>query len=392
MGMAHSGQFWIALAACAALVPTAFFPAPARTAAKTEASVEIAQAVWSPTRLELALTATFDERALCGVDSGRDPGTPKRDVFVVKPDGSSLRRVAPSAPSDWREAPQWAPDGSRLALLLWTTDLRTDQNVQVVTRTGRVTYSERFAEPAGWAPDSQHLAINRFDPTDSPTDVVIRDLRSGDVWRLGSYGAGAVHWSPHGNLIAYSSNGFLYTIRTNRTGRRRVLRAADVFALQWSGDGGLLGYEGANRHGYGPLYVVAPDGTHRRRVTRGDAPWSWSPKGRVLAVNRRLVDFANGRRWTVLPRRITGVQSAVWSPNGRTLAYVTRTGMYVVGTSGGRGRMIPWPRGERTTDPSWSDDGRMLAVATKRGVYRVFADGRHAGYIPLDWCSASTGR
>ena len=155
------------------VVLASVFAASARPAARADSPVAIGAPIWSPTGAELALTATFDERALCGVESGRDAGAgPKRDVFIVNPDGSGLRRVAPSGPYDAREAPAWSPDGARLSMTLWTSAYnRADSNVQVMTRTGHVDYSEVFAEPAGWAPDSRHLAINHFDPTDSPTMI-----------------------------------------------------------------------------------------------------------------------------------------------------------------------------------------------------------------------------
>ena len=276
-------------------------------------------------------------------------------------------------------------------MILWTSQYNhVDSNVQVVTRRGHIDYTEVFAEPAGWAPDSRHLAINHFDPTDSPTDVVVRDLRTGDVWRLGTYGFGEVHWSPGGNLIAYASNGFIYTVRTNRTGRHRVIRAADVFALQWSGDGKLLAYQGSSSRGYGAVYVVAPDGGKRRRIGTGDTSWSWSPRGRVLALNRTLIDFASGRRWRVLPRRVGGVRYAVWAPNGRTLAYVTRTGLYVVDASGHHGHLVRWPKEQPTSGPSWSHDSRALAFATGTGLYSVRANGKDLGYVPLNWCDATS--
>jgi len=224
--------------------------------------------------------------------------------------------------------------------------------------------------------DSRHVAINRFDPTDSPTDTASITPRSSPGLRA---------------LIAYASNGFVYTVRTNRTGRHRVMPAADVFALQWSGDGTLLGYQGSSRLGYGPVFVVAPDGRHRRRLTRGDTSWSWSPRGRALALNRELIDFATRRRWRALPRTITRVRTIVWSPNGRTIAYVINTGIYVVDSTARRGHLIRWPIDRPTSDPAWSHDSRTLAFATPRGLFEVSADGRRRGYVPLDWCKAASG-
>jgi Tol biopolymer transport system component len=370
------------------------FSTSARPAPHANTSVEIGSPVWSPRRAEIALTASFDEQAMCGVESGRDAGAPpKRDVFIVNADGSGLRRVAPSAPYDWRWAPKWSPDANRLTVALWTSRYNhVERGAQVITRTGRIVFSEVPAEPAGWVLDSQHLAINQFDPTDSPTQIVIRDLRSGAGRVLGPYWFGDIFWSSQSHLLAYASNGFINTARVNGKGRRRVLRAADVFALQWSGDGRMLGYQGTARRAYGPVYVISPDGSNRRTMTRTpDSSWSWSPRGRVLALNRVLIDFTSGKRWSVLPSRISGVRDVTWSPDGRMLAYVVRAGIYTVDVNGRRGRMIRSPKKLPTSDLAWSHDARTLAFTTQRGVYKVGADGRHRGYIPLRWCDAASG-
>ena len=74
-------------------------------------------AVWSPRRLELA----FDGAVGAG------------GAYVVRPDGSGLRRVGRGS---W---PTWAPDGERLAAARYTEDHPGRQvydRLEVVTRTG----------------------------------------------------------------------------------------------------------------------------------------------------------------------------------------------------------------------------------------------------------------
>jgi Tol biopolymer transport system component len=78
-----------------------------------------------------------------------------------------------------------------------------------------------------------------------------------------------------------------------------------------------------------------------------------------------------------------------WSPDGKTLAFVSAGNIVLVDADGTNRRVLPAPPG-RKSSPSWSPDGRQIVFAAASGrassIYRIDADGgnvhllaRHAG-------------
>jgi dipeptidyl aminopeptidase/acylaminoacyl peptidase len=344
---------------------------------------------WSPTRDELQLNARIDERELCGTPDG----VRRFAAVIVDSDGANLRRLPHGAGG------LWSPDGNLLATDYYTLPppyTRLTRDLGIVTRAGREIHTEEYAEASSWAADSKRLAINLYDPTDSPDVAAILDLRNGDVRKIAGYPSGYAVWAPRGDLIAYGEpNGYLYVEHGDGRGRRRVMREPSAFA--WSGDGGLIAAQNELRRRWGPVFVVDPRGRNRRRMTAGDAVWSWSPRGRVLALDRDLIDLARRSRRRVLPRSLkpvvldpglvlNGAPGGIWSPDGRRIGYATRTGIYVVDADGSRGHLIKWPV-RPISEPSWSPHGTTLAFATRGGVYLVRFDGRGGHYLPaIPWC------
>ena len=115
-------------------------------------------------------------------------------------------------------------------------------------------------------------------------------------------------------------------------------------SVAWSPDGRRLAFTAPLRSGEEPpweLATVRLDGTHRRRLTRG--------------------------------RPGEDLDSADWSPDGRTIVY-SRGQMVIEGIRpDGRGRRVLFGRRLRTIarDPEWSPDGRRLALATERSKLEV---------------------
>ena len=96
-------------------------------------------------------------------------------------------------------------------------------------------------------------------------------------------------WSPNGRLIAFDAlvnrNDDVWVMRPDGSGRRRVTRnpAPDYFA-GWSPDGRQLVF--TSDRGGEDLYVIRADGTAERRLTDDPRPdWgaAWSPDGRTIA-------------------------------------------------------------------------------------------------------------
>ena len=149
----------------------------------------------------------------------------------------------------------------------------------------------------------------------------------------------------------------------------------------------------------GDLYVVRPDGSNGRRLTRtADFP-TWSPDGRKIAFE---VDHgfdtksfiytitASGRNKTKL-LAVPGIGYGVpaWSPDGQRIAfsdYSVETfrggGLYVVQTDGrGLHRIPRTVNGD--TEPSWSPDGQLLAFSSV-GANRLGSGGNGIALIGIN--------
>jgi Tol biopolymer transport system component len=136
----------------------------------------------------------------------------------------------------------------------------------------------------------------------------------------------------------------------------------------------------------GGLYVVNPDGSGKRRVveTAGHATPSWSPDGRRIAFQTR-----SGPGLTVVNadgsgrQKLTTGGSPAWSPDGRRIAFVRadnkhQVGVYVMNADGAEQRRLA----RYGTSPQWSPDGLTIAFvrrATLDGfnydIYAVDAEG-----------------
>ena len=116
------------------------------------------------------------------------------------------------------------------------------------------------------------------------------------------------------------------------------------------------------------LYVMDPDGSHLRRITRGtgsDGDWkpSFSPDGTRIAFIRDgalAVANADGSHIREVVGRDAGVASPHWSPDGGSLVYddtsADHAGTGIVRASGGAPRLI----GAFLGDVSWSPDSTRI--------------------------------
>lgn len=168
-------------------------------------------AEWSPDGRMLAFTR------MSAHGTGSDAS-----VWVARPDGSGLRRVADGSTA------RWSPDGKRLAL----SDRAGD--VVVVNADGsdqvRLTATRALEQPAAWSPDGKRILLTRWPPGTSNADVYVMDADGKHLRRLTrsrSEDIGAA-WSPDGSRILFTSR----------------------------------------RTGLSQLFLMQPDGSHQRRLLR----------------------------------------------------------------------------------------------------------------------------
>jgi Tol biopolymer transport system component len=141
------------------------------------------------------------------------------------------------------------------------------------------------------------------------------------------------------------------------------------------------------------LYVMNADGSGLRRLTRNETYTNrqvlWPPDGRTLYFGRYLVrtDGSGAGRFPSIPT------TAVWSPDGRRIAFVAKpdwcrtgprpcygshTDIYVMNSDGSGKRKLTH-NARYNAEPAWSPDGRKIAFRStqngNRDIYVMNADG-----------------
>jgi Tol biopolymer transport system component len=180
--------------------------------------------------------------------------------------------------------------------------------------------------------------------------------------------------------------------------RAIVLVAAILLAACGGGDDGveLTGGEIAftvNSAGWGEIWLMAPDGSDRRRLTEtepadndaaGASSPAWSPDGTRIAYAAQVGTLEEDQSLSEIyvmnadgsdRRRLTTNEDfdgdPVWSPDGQRLAFThatgigtdaVRSGIAVMNADGGPPRQITHARGGKFDGtPAWSPDGSRIA-------------------------------
>jgi len=259
-------------------------------------------------------------------------------------------------------SPVLSPDGRRIAFIalndLW--------QMRIGGRPRRITHDRYLEADPTWSPDGRRLAYSS-DRAGSE-DLYVLDQGTGATRRVTSdpNAEAQAAFSPDGARLAYQDqDGATYALDLATGATRQVIPAAwEPGAPTWGPNGSTLAIAAlkpfSDRFREGTSQILTVDGASGRqrwvdpfpfaslsnRVTSGPV---WSPDGRTMAlvVASRLyvvpVD-ASGTP-TAAPRRVTGelAESPSWGQGSRELLYQSGGALRIVSASGGRPRTVQVP-------------------------------------------------
>jgi TolB protein len=324
----------------------------------------------------LAFSPDGKRIAFAGWCAGCMPG-----IFVVRSDGSRLRRIAVDA-----RFPLWSPNGRRI---LYTGDMHRGpiRSIYVVGLDGkRPTRLGRGASPA-WAPGGDRVAYVEVGQSNRSSFCVASIRRPRPRCFRGPRPLG-VSWSPTGRhiaLLGYPTRTQLAVVRPNGRGLRVVTR--DYYSgFGWSADGRRVAFVSLRSSAHG-IYLRNALAPGRAKLVARESPHAslgccTFRRGRIRYWLRLddndheiAVMNADGSGFRALTNNFDDDRMPAWSPDGETIAYSRLKIEYATGrepatrgselrtvSANGTGDRLVTPSGPwHDTSPSWSPDGRRIA-------------------------------
>ena len=291
-------------------------------------------------------------------------------------------------------APAWSPDGSSIlfqsslsgGLVTLSPDGGFPTRVPIdLGSSGHFLASQM----PGWSPSGEWISYVS-DKGGSP-EIWIWSTRDGSEVQLTELGGriNSMTWSPDERSIAFAGDRYgNYDIWTVEVATRRVQRVTsdklyEVFPT-WTPDSQRILYVRLDDTWVDhDVIEVDPDGTGARTVLQDRDFFDYgagtafafpsvSPDGTQVLfrshrsgwINYWLAPIGGGE-----PRPIAAAEadqsSAVWSPDGRSIAYIENHNghhdLRVISPDGGKPRVLVSPHGGVASSPSWSPDSRSIA-------------------------------
>jgi TolB protein len=189
-------------------------------------------------------------------------------------------------------------------------------------------------------------------------------------------------WIPHSNRIAYETNdgGDYDLLSVELNGRHPVQLLHGIGRAAWSRDGRRMVVDRPDsRIPRSQIWVADSSGRHGRVVVRNTsmdgAQAVWSPDGRDIAfvggsnTGAYFIDVVrdNGRDRVRLTHG-GKEQFPAWSPNGKQIAFTVQGSSSHIGivNANGTAVRIPTRGGWEDSIPTWSPDGRWIAFGSTR--------------------------
>jgi len=284
-------------------------------------------------------------------------------------------------------SPAISPDGNWIAFTVREQDIenkKTETRIWMVQATGGepipLTQKGTSAGNPQWSPDGKYISF-AASRNGSKNQVWVLDRRGGEAQQLThiEQGISGYSWSPDGSRL-------LLTIRDKDPDETEGPRPFVIDRLQFKQD--YVGYLNRLRT---HIYVYTLGDSNAVQLTHGDYDHSgavWSPDGNNIAFVSNRTDEPdsnfNTDIWVVsansgekegglkqITRNPGGDTSPTWSPDGKSIAYVTSiepekiwyaTSHLAITASDGSGepRLLTRNIDRNVSDPDFSDDGRTI--------------------------------
>ena len=207
-------------------------------------------------------------------------------------------------------------------------------------------------------------------------------------------GAALLGGAPQQSAISFwtdagTGHAQVWVMNDDGSGRKQRTELFSAKRGDWFPDGSQLAFDGRF---YDTLFdfdigVMNADGSGLRRITSGperDTEASWSPDGSSIAFTRLQPGKRVPEIWVVRPdgtglRRLTRADAGdpKWSPDGRRIAFtrylIGNPEIYVMSSGGGGLRRLTRSRFEDLA-AAWSPDGRRI-------LYTHGPEGAHQVYV-----------
>ena len=237
-----------------------------------------------------------------------------QDVWSINADGTDLRRLTRSP---WPEFdPSLSPDGRFIA---YRSEPNEYPELWIMNADG--TGQHRLTRDGGfpdWSPDGSMIAYAPGGGPSGRSGIALMNADGSGQRRLPHTDYGEYpSWSADGKRIAFNSNlsggARMSIVDVDGSRVEDLSGVGDGGQVTWSPDGRSILFASDRDHSdnYRDIYVMGPDGSGVKRLTRAGAETpAWSPDGRyiVFSLGGLFVMRADGSGITSLP--VEGVGEA----------------------------------------------------------------------------------